>query len=259
MTILTLNCFGTPLLAPRASGRMKSIARYLHALNPDIICLQEVFLPWHKRIFLSMLSSWRHHYVPRSGILGTGAGLCVFSKLPLEDASFHEFSEVGKWASFTAADKLVEKGWMELSFAKPRPFRLFHTHLTCNYAGDHRPMHRIGRIQRTQLHELSAAVRKVPRNIPVLTVGDLNIPPESSLLRGFLKATRSEDLTPGTTPSVSGNHFRFPMLFTSIIANYKIDYVLGRGVSAPTSWRYVFSHGEKLSDHRGILLEVNWF
>ncbi len=258
MTILTLNCFGTPLVAPRASERMRSIARHIQSLNPDIVCLQEVFLPWHKRIFLSALSPWRHRYMPRNGILGTGAGLCVFSKLPIKDASFHEFSEVGKWASRTAADKIVEKGWMELSFEKPRPFRIFHTHLTCNYAGNYHPIHRIGRIQRVQLHNMSTSVRKVPRSIPAFVVGDLNIPPESSLLRSFLKATKSVDLTPGTAPSVQGNHFRFPMFFSPIIANSKIDYMLGRNVAVPTSWQYVFSHGEKLSDHLGILLEIGW-
>jgi endonuclease/exonuclease/phosphatase family metal-dependent hydrolase len=256
MTILTLNCFGAPLVAPRASERMRRIAHHIQSLNPDIICLQEVFLPWHKRIFTSALSRWRHRYVPLNGVLGTGAGLCAFSKFPISHASSHAFSQSGKWFSRTAADKLVEKGWMELAFAKPIPFRLFHTNLTCNYAGNHHPIHRIGSIQRAQLHELSAAVRKVPKNVPAFVVGDLNVPPESLLLRGFLKATRSEDLTPGTEPSVRGNYFRFPMLFSPIIANYKIDYILGRGIAASTSWRYVFAHGEKLSDHCGILLEV---
>ncbi|MCR4328515.1 MAG: endonuclease/exonuclease/phosphatase family protein [Patescibacteria group bacterium] len=258
MTLLTLNCFGVPLVAPRASERMRLIVHHIQSLNPDIVCLQEIFLPWHKRIFSTALQQWRHRYIPRNGIFGTGAGLCIFSKFPMSNATFNEFSDVGRWSSITLADKLVEKGWMEISFDTPRPFRIFHTHLTCNYAGDYHPIHRIARIQRIQLYEMSTAVRKVPRHIPAFIVGDLNVPPESSLLRSFLKATKSTDLTPGTVPSVRGNHYRFPILFSPIISNFKVDYILGRGIppTATATWRYVFGHGEKLSDHLGILLDI---
>ncbi len=259
MTILSLNCFGTPLLAPRASARMRLITQAIQILNPDIVCLQEVFLPWHKRIFVSALSQFPYRFVPRNGVLGTGAGLCIFSKISITKARFREFSKVGRGLNFTAADRLVEKGWMDLSFVAPYPFRILHTHLTCNYSRDYHPIHNIGSVQRAQLRDMSAAMKESPRNLPTFVVGDLNIPSDSSLFRSFLKATHSTDLTPGTAPSVRGNHFRFPVLFSPIISHFKVDYILSRGMpsTAVTSWKYVFGQ-EKLSDHFGILLEITW-
>lgn len=251
MKIITYNCFGIPMLTPRLQSRLKNMAQEAAALEPDIIFFQEVFSPRHKRILSEGLERFSYHYLPLNGFLGTGGGLCCFSKFPLESAGFERFSSNGHWFDPSISDKIAEKGFMTMT-SKGRYF--YNIHLTCDYDDDYSPASPYYSIQKSQLAELARSINKVPLDTPTFIMGDLNIPPSAELFSNFLKETGSVDLTVSDNPSLMG-------LPGSMIGKdplrQKLDYVLFRGRSLPpVTWEYVFKD-PPWSDHLGILMQID--
>jgi endonuclease/exonuclease/phosphatase family metal-dependent hydrolase len=260
MKILTLNCFGLPFFAPHSTKRLRSIIDHINDLNPDIVCLQEIFLPWHKRMLEKRLKEkYPYSFVPRSGFFRTAGGLCFFSRFPITEPSFQKFSETGSWSDWTWVNKINSQGFMRLTVLAPTPCHFVHSHLSCNFQNDFTDTNPQTRIQKIQLGQCAEAIKTFPESEAVFCIGDLNVPPHTELFSDFLQKIGAHDLTSTLESSLRGVFYPFPNYFSKIIHKGKIDYILLRGKKeTSSSWHYVWKDGEILSDHAGILTEINF-
>lgn len=260
LKVLTLNCFGVPIFAPFTSKRLRLIADEIIRLDPDVVCLQEIFLPWHKRLIKKKLAKhYPDYFLPVNGLLRTGGGLAIFSKLPLAEKKYLPFSRSGYWTDLTWSDKIARKGLIEIKFDLPSPWRLFNVHLTSNYHESFDPRDLQAQLQRIQLDELAKSVNETAGTYPCLVAGDLNITPDSYLIKDFLIDGKLEDLTVTcecTKRSI--NIYNLHRLFKNVIHIRKEDYILGRNLARQNSrWQYVINDSQRpLSDHFGIMAEI---
>jgi sphingomyelin phosphodiesterase 2 len=108
LRLLTLNTWGAPY-AKSIPSRMVAIARHILQLSPDIVCLQEVFLPDMRDLILRELSAvYPYHQSYTNGLLGSG--LLTLSKYPIIDANFLSFRLSGKPEDIKHGDYYVAKG-----------------------------------------------------------------------------------------------------------------------------------------------------
>lgn len=256
MKILTFNCCGVPLDSLYLSKRMRLIAKQINKLNPDLVFLQEVFLPWHKKVFVKILDGLPYHYLPRNGIFRTGGGLCCFSRYPIIKKDFYAFSKSGYWSDLTKVDKLVRKGFVRLKIKGPRTFYVFNTHLTANYRADYSLANQQVFLQKLQLNQLARGINRIPSKIPCLVVGDFNMPASADLFSDFLKVANCKDLTISPRPSVRNDCYILPAFLYATAHRKKVDYILFKGNRKTCRWKYVFNDKEALSDHLGILADI---
>lgn len=258
MRIFTLNCFGLPFFARNSGRRMRRIAALIEEVDPDIVCLQEVFYPWHKNFFEKRLETkYPHRYVPRIGMLWTGGGLCFFSKTTIATRTFQKYRESGYLTDWTWVHRINAQGFMQLEVTASEPKVFFHSHLTCNFRNNFDPKPgSIAAIQRSQLDDLAGEVQKLPKDRVCLFVGDLNVPSDTELFREFAKKTGFVNLTESKEPSVRGVFYPFKKYFSKLISLNKIDHVLWRGPAPKShSWRYLFDDRDFLSDHAAIVFD----
>lgn len=257
LKILTFNCFGVPLVSPKLVTRLKEIIKKIKELESDLICLQEVFLPWHKQLMVKGFKDYPYFFYSQKGLLGCGGGLMVFSKLPLLSAKFQKFNKVGNLRDLTLTDRLVSKGFMILEVKAKINFYLINAHLTANYENLYDPARANAGIQKQQLNQLAAAINQLDRQQICLAGADIGVPPDSELFKEFSQKTGFEDLTPDNVPTHNLSLYYFPKLFRKVIFYKKDDYILYRGPKNYTcQWQHFLDGSEKLSDHRGILVNL---
>jgi len=91
ISILTLNCWGLGLgISKNRNERMEDIGKYLSEQDYDIVLLQEVWITENFNTIRSLVSSvlpYCHYF--DNGIIGTGT--CLFSKVRINDVTFHHF------------------------------------------------------------------------------------------------------------------------------------------------------------------------
>lgn len=136
ISIFTLNCWGLGLgISKNRNERMKAIGDYLADQNYDVVLLQEI---WKKENFdtirscLSSALPFSHHF--NNGIIGTGT--CVFSKVRINDVTFHHFGLNGYPHKLAHGDWFGGKGlgFGQIDF-KGFNVNIFtsHYHATYNY------------------------------------------------------------------------------------------------------------------------------
>ncbi|KAL1506402.1 hypothetical protein ABEB36_005772 [Hypothenemus hampei] len=92
--IFTLNCWGLRFVSKNLKSRIYSIAEQLSDQEYDVVCLQEL---WTNRDFhvlkkkLHSVLPYAHYFY--SGVVGSG--ICIFSKHPIEETFFHQWSVNG--------------------------------------------------------------------------------------------------------------------------------------------------------------------
>ncbi len=245
MKVLILNCNGITLDTIFNNERIRLIAEEIKKLRPDVVFLQEVFFPWHKKTIARSLSSvYPYRYLPRRGILGTGGGLCCFSRYPIVKKYFRSFSRMGFWRDTTWRDKFAWKGFAVLKIKGPVAFWALNTHLTCNYLADFSLFNKQTWLQKSQLEQLIKELGQISNKAPCFVAGDLNVPPDTDLFLNFLVKTGCRDLTNSIKTSLRNKQA-------------KIDYILLRGGRpAFCRCRLVLKNEPVVSDHYGILMNI---
>ena len=254
MKILTLNCFLVPLFSPNPLKRIKQIADEIKKLNPDLIFLQEVPLLHYKHIFIKALSNYPFHYLPHVGFFKTGGGLAVFSKFPIIMKKFTKFRKSGFWTDITFFDKLLKKGFMEIEIKKGKEeLYFFNTHLTVNHERGSKKDKRTDLIEK-QTKQISNALSKIPKNKSCFLFGDFNFSPNSQIYKSFTNKNKLTDLSKNMGSSMKTSLYK--SLFHYLISKEKIDYAFYKGKNKIKSKaKYVFNN-IKLSDHKGLIVNV---
>ncbi len=273
MRILTYNCCALPVFAGDIRARLKRIGLEVAALDPDLILLQEIFLPAHLKVLQARLKGWPHVFFGKRSWRRHAGGLAIFSRYPLESPRFIKYREQGSWLRYSVLAKFSGKGYMSARLHGPSGavFELVHTHLIADYR---RPAVAEGsrrdpypKFQKGQIEELSRFVRGLDRSRPLLLAGDFNMPPHSKLLRALLKRSGLRDGMEGVLePSIlDRRYYRLPY---RPAPDKRLDYVFHRGGGKWTvdvrESRYVFkgavqlenSRRVELSDHHGVLTEL---
>lgn len=295
MRILTYNCCALPVLTGELKARLTRIGSEIASLDPDVVLLQEVFLPRHLRILRDGLARWRYAYSGVRAWRTFGGGLAVFSKHPLAEPGFVRFRDQGQLLRYSLLARVSRKGFIT-AIVEPEgapPFRLVATHPIADYRvwrsgpaladargaktmreylwkkgavirGDPYPV-----LQGRQMAQLTAYLTGLEPGLPLVVGGDFNLTPVSRLMRDFLRATGLCDCMGGSlAPSIMAErYYRLPYHGAP---DRRIDYILLRGGRSgrfvPREARYVLerpvpvggSRSVTLSDHLGVLVELDW-
>jgi len=191
LRVLTFNCWGLPdfisklaynkdllrkVKLPR-QRRFQAIGTKLKEY--DIVCLQEVWLPWDQKAMLEMgdNAGLIYSHVYSSGMLGSN-GLVLLSRFPIQDVFFHRFRVNGQVYRVDHGDYHAGKGIAYARIATTGgPVVVFFTHTIAKYSLTN-DVYQADRI--AQMWELARFVQLTTANDTdslVLVGGDLNVTP----------------------------------------------------------------------------------
>jgi endonuclease/exonuclease/phosphatase family metal-dependent hydrolase len=241
LRLVTWNVWGVPLITTDLDERLAALPDALAALEPDIVCLQELWTARHIESVSARLSQRGLRHFRRFESPDGVTGLIVASKLPLGAAVFRPFSFGRMPHSFWHLDWLVEKGVADVTVETPLgALRLQNTHLQAQYRTDGYGAERLAQAVEVVLGSRDRA------NEPLVVAGDFNGP--------------GDDLPRRTLRDLGG--------FADAAPHSSEDsvYVRGAGevslriVSARTALAGSVSleNGEKqpLSDHAALVVEL---
>lgn len=231
--IVTLNCWGIPLVSKDIQPRMRSIAKHLVEADYDMVCLQEVWtVSDYNLIRDAVVSSYPFSHYFYSGVIGSG--VCVFSKYLLEDVFFHQWPLNGYIHKFQHGDWFAGKGIaMCRVLVKGFSINVYTSHLLaeynrmCDEYETHRMLQAFDTAQFIQLTSTAA-------DFTVLA-GDLNTEPGDlphrllMSMTGFTDAFNKADKDaqePCYTNDGPDNTYTASALLNKKYPGKRIDYIL---------------------------------
>ena len=193
LQIVSFNIWDLPYwFVKNRRQRILQIAEYLRRLDAEIICLQESFDVYHRRLLYEHLGLERYYAsggfeetrrVPLA-VFDTTGGLVIFSKFPIIQYKFIPFNQ------FTPSliERIGRKGVLEAIIETPYGvIQVFNIHL---HVGKNFLAHSI-RVK--QLKSVLDRMKSQP-NLPIILAGDFN---ENALMeqKKFVTILQSRGLT----------------------------------------------------------------
>lgn len=216
--------------------------------DPDVVQLQEIWSIKARDRLIQDLSE-KYPYYKHPAVIGSGpaamqaSGLIVFSKFPIEDFAYKEFTRgIG-------VDKLARKGIIGARLNKDgRTIAVFSTHMQAGGRKD-------SSVKPDQLHECNEFIREFAGKHPetvIVMVGDFNIrstEPEAydAIFKHLEGARDSYQEQPGSPTTTTRNEDQ---------PTKRIDYLLTFGDVHATS-TIVDPAGPRVSDHLAIFGTVD--
>jgi len=276
------------LLEPRWSDRRVEIVAWLRHLQPDVVCLQEIWQDAQTENTAAWMVAqmpevdWHCHF--EGGTLGEGLwpdpsllfGSAVLSRWPVEGAAYHRLPVVDD------NDPFVTTVPWELLHVRTAGLDVFSCHLAAA------PTH--GRHRRAQvlaIDELIKAARgerdiwpgpgQLIDGMPPILCGDFNAEPDSDEIRFLSSLTVLEGRTAfyqdawrvaGDGPGFTQDWRTNPIAAALNVHRKRIDYVFvgdpfqrrghaGRVLSAALACDTALT-GVLASDHAGLVVDVLW-
>ncbi|MBX3014126.1 MAG: endonuclease/exonuclease/phosphatase family protein [Caldilineaceae bacterium] len=261
-SLLTFNCFGGyNWTTPR---RLRSLARELDEIKPQVVCLQEVQSNLALRLLLRAAAIYpAHAYLP--GLSAPLGSLLTLARAQLHSPHFARYQTQGAWFGPTIMDQLTRKGMLiSRTQQGTQSVIVINTHLVANYMANWQPDGRAARDQQQQLQQLAATVRAQPADAIVVVAGDFNIPRGSWLYEEFLEESGLQD-------PLAGDERPTYRPFPGVPVRYAlpIDFVFVRTPPAlavhtegnfcfTDQFTYVGGGQGYLSDHLGVRLKLQW-
>jgi len=245
ISILTLNCWGLGLgISKNRNERMEDIGKYLSEQNYDVVLLQEVWIRENFNTIRSLLASmlpYSHFF--DNGIIGTGT--CIFSKVRINDVTFHEFGLNGYPHKLAHGDWFGGKGLGvgQIDF-KGFNVHLFTSHYHATY--DYNPLKDVYLGHRVVHAVESAQWIKLSSSSADLTIyaGDLNTEPKDIPYQLVRYVTPLKDswvegngVEGGETSETPANSFTYSSALRESPQGKRIDYILymaGPNITART-------------------------
>ena len=256
LSLLTLNCFGTPV--PRARRRLRALARQLEHSTIQLVCLQEVQLVFFQRLLIQACTSYPFQaYEPH--LHSPKGGLVTLSRIPLATQRFETYTEQGRWYLPTAMDRFLRKGMLISSLHwEGAPVVVMNTHVIANYNGDWERQGVFARMQEKQLQQLAEVVAIQPSNALVVVVGDFNIPRGSRLYKNFLQwtgliDTLAEDQRPTHRPPRGvPAHYSLPIDFVFVRVPQAMSLQIKCDLRFSDKFELSHKYHDYISDHNAI-------
>jgi endonuclease/exonuclease/phosphatase family metal-dependent hydrolase len=238
--VASYNTWLLPFGADETEARNEAMGLAIEALEPDVVCLQEIWLVRALEPVAEALSA----RLPE--VATGGGGLAILSRWPLRDTTFDEYPDHPE-ASFL--ERLAGKGWLTTIADTPAgPLRIINTHLIHDTSE--------GRVAHAaQLAVLVEAVRD-QTDLPTILCGDLNVRAfrDGETTDGFalLLSAGFTDAALYTNGQREGTRVGWPR--DGRVARSDPDYVLFRngatGNLSATAFRQALDSEETaLSDH----------
>lgn len=248
MTRIRLLTFNT-LFTQNVRARLRALASALARADHDIVCLQEVMYRRNARLLRHV-----HPYRAFTGSVLLKGGLVLLSRWPIVRYRFVRYPMTAP----VRPELFMRKGAQLASVATPDgELVVVNTHLSANRDDDWSPANRYTRVEQAELAFLAGRLEAVDASVPVVLVGDLNVPRDSSVLQEFLARTGLRDVLAADPRPTYRPTPRWP-------DPPAFDHVLVRGGLQATADlvlqdEVVLDDGRSayLSDHYGVAAELD--
>jgi endonuclease/exonuclease/phosphatase family metal-dependent hydrolase len=263
LRVLTLNVWGIPIAQDRAE-RMKAIGEQITALDPDIVALQEAFMPEDRDRILAYLApgKWPYSHYFTSGIVGSG--VMIISRYPVVDATFHRYRLGGRPERVWEADYYAGKGIGLVRLTTPAGLLdVYATHALAQYSPDTSDEYAAHRA--TNMYEAARFVVAQSAGNPVLLCGDLNTRPDQPGYRLVTVLGGLIDCFAQANPGDPGITYSPTNPYADNEPAQRIDYIFARhGTNLGFNIRTVkvalndkpAGNARAYSDHYGVLAEL---
>ena len=224
------NMFGNP------SSRVQNILRELKSINPDIICLQEVFsskVRWS--LWANLLPSYHVRMSRQPEILCNG-GLFIASKWPIIDFNYYVLKNC------CGEDYFAEKGFMHLIVQKGNEkISIINTHLNADSFMSTKS--RSIKKRQSQMYDILSFISQIEIFDYNILCGDLNDTFRSSLIDTIRKTIKKYEF----------NYINEDKLDT--FKNDQLDYIIFWGNN---EYNVCISKEDEpiLSDHSIMIADV---
>ncbi len=276
------------LLEPGWPERRHEIVAWLERLDPDVVCLQELW----EDASTPNAAAWLADVMPEAGWHTEFAGRpfssevwpdpelrfgsAVLSRWPIDDATYHALP-----IEEDDPDPLARAVPWELLHVRTAGLDVFACHLAAAPTQGRHRRRQVLHIDEVIRREAEGAAPAVPGQrrvgMPPILCGDFNAEPESDEIRFLSSLTVLDDRTtyfqdawrvagegPGHTQDWRDN----PIAEAMNIPRKRIDYVFvgdpfirrggaGRVLSADLAFHHSLT-GPLASDHTGLVVEVRW-
>jgi len=169
LRIVSYNLWGIPRTSPARSARFPLIPKAVHALKPDVVLFQELWLPEDSRQIQAAMRDLGYRFLARPGEGLFSSGLLIASRHKILTTSFRHYSLGGFAHELWHGDFYGGKGVLRVRIETALgPVDIADTHLHARY-GD--PFYIPTQV--SQALELSAALAAAD-GVPLILGGDLN-------------------------------------------------------------------------------------
>lgn len=253
LRLLTLNTLFTGDVRPR----LRALGAILSRSDYDIVCLQEVMYRHHARLLHQAAPVYRHRAY--AGAVLLKGGLVLLSRWPIIRCRFVRYP----MATPVRPELIMRKGAQVASVATPDgELVVVNTHLSANRDDDWSHENRYTRVARSELEHLAEQIAMVDPALPVVVLGDLNVPRGSAVLNDFNAAVGLRDVLAGDTrPTYRPTPtFPTPPAFDHVLVRAAPGAVLDGRASLVFQDAVLLAGGRQayLSDHYGVTAEIGW-
>jgi sphingomyelin phosphodiesterase 2 len=210
LKVFSLNCWGLKYIAKDLEQRVHAIANALANTDYDFIALQEIWVYAHYEHIRQAVA----HKMPYSKFFysgALGAGLALFTKLPILNATVHPYSLNGEPTDVSGGDWFVGKAAGSIVVQHPDLglVQVFNTHLFAKGGEDGPEYQRAHRL--VNAWELSKLMREAAHmGRYVIAIGDFNNIPTTLSIDIIREHANVHDSWAVSHPNPpSGSHFNF--------------------------------------------------
>ena len=256
MKIITLNIWDLPLWFVRdRKERMARIVGYLNTLDADIICLQESFDPYHRKVMNALLTNYQSTDAsPQNRNIffisfDTTGGCVTFSKFPIIKTSFIRF-----FRPFFSIEFFSGKGALITLINTPYGvIRVVNTHL-------YKKSFLFDRTIRLRQLEYLFVFLRTDESLPTILAGDFN---EHGLMHNprFSALMHKEHFIHPKTdrwdPTYRKDNPYVSIWMNMVLASKRFDYILHSNLDLlrlkPSRYEVMYST-RPFSDHDPVVL-----
>lgn len=247
LRIVTWNIHDLYWLSDHRAERVAAIGAALAALGPDVVCLQEGFVAGDVAAIAEALKAagLEHAVDFPAGVVGSG--LWTFSRFPIREVFFHQFTKDGAMFDTRGGDWWAGKGvgLARLELAEGQFVDVYNTHMICGLGGAALSAHR-----HVQVREYAAFVQgATPANVPALLLGDFNCGPGSAEFEFLGYSLRWQRL-------LQGGSWLDHILARSLHGVYRFTVSEQAPIRGTATIAGEPPEAVELSDHSGWLLAV---
>jgi endonuclease/exonuclease/phosphatase family metal-dependent hydrolase len=244
MRLLTFNA----LFKGDVPARLRALGTVLDAGRYDVVCLQELM---YRRHLAWLARSFPHRAVSGGPVL-TG-GLAILSRHPVRRYRFVRYPVTRPLRPELLMRKGIQLAVLDVDGTG---YAVVNTHLSANRDDDWSAGNRYTRVHRAELDRLVEVLRDPAPELPVVAVGDFNMPADSAPFTAFVAGT---GLRPVLNPDAGTTYRPTPRWPVPP----RLDHVLV-SASVEASARLVLQDAVELpsgrtgylSDHYGIEAEL---
>lgn len=255
LKLVSINCHDHPLMIRRRRRKILIIVDEIIALKPDIICLQEINLSRTAKIIAPLLAERGYQNFSLHDRIVNRGGLFISSAFPIKKTRFIRFHQQGQLFTKQMADRMLGKGFQHVTLdVKGENIDLINTHLVVAYSKQSKAQTQIQLNQVDQLADYLAKFRE-----SLIVAGDLNIKPNNTLYKRFIKKTKLIDQTAGKNFLTAWSRTMYGVEKIQV----QVDYIFSTQDWKASEQKLIcdqthFLRGEEryLSDHFGLAAKL---